>query len=75
MRYYEIIQETIYIPYLYEGEIGDILRMKKHQGKFFELGDNEKHGGTVYYLKKVGPRTLTPVDVSVYNAYKASKYR
>lgn len=75
MRYYEIIQETIHIPIdLYEGEIGEIVRMKQDHGKFVQLGDTERYSGKVYYFKR-GPKTFYSVDASVYNASRASKHR
>lgn len=73
MRYYEIIQETIHLPIdLFEGEVGEIVRMKQDRGKFVQLDDTERYGGKVYYFKR-GPRTFYSVDASVYDAAKSKK--
>ena len=67
MRFYEF---NYILPKLTEDD--DLVRMKKVNGKFVKLGNDDRYDGKVYYFKK-GPSSYFSVDPKAFSE-KPRKY-
>lgn len=69
MRFHEFDDGLTDLLFLCEE--GDIIRMKKQNGKFIHL-DDTPYDGKVYYFKK-GPRHYFSVDQNAFSEFKSNK--